>query len=180
MRKLLPLPLLFLVAACADSTVLQPAQAVPDGLMAMSQSVTPAHGGWEFTADANYVGSPTDGGVLRFTPGGILHWTDIANAYQLTGDLEGTWTSFGKAHINLKTGKGPTPGWFLFDLTKPGTGTFECQSSGMVQDYPSDHFTLGGKIYSCDGTGYFEGKKLKATWFNTPGTVVYHVAGVIW
>lgn len=179
MRKLLPLPLLFLVVACGDSAILQPTQAVPEGLGVTSEPATPAQGGWEFTADATYLGSPSDA-TIRFTPGGVLHWTDIANMYQLTGDLEGTWTSFGGTHIVLKTGKGPAPGWFLFDLTKPGTGTFECQSSGMLRDYPSDHFTLVGKIYSCDGTGDFEGKKLKATWSNTPGTVLYHVKGVIW
>ena len=101
--------------------------------------------------------------------------------FQLTGDVEGFWFWSGDLHANLKTGgDGPASGTVVFDLTSPWTAAFECRSSVMVEDYPAGLFKIAGRAMSCDGTGDLAGKQLKADWLNTPGTITYHITGVIW
>jgi hypothetical protein len=172
-------PLIVLAVACGDNAILQPvdpSQAAP-ALAAVASS--PVQGGWQFAA----VATPTGGvpGVFRITPGGVVHWTEIANEYEITGDLEGYWTWSGKAVWKDGKGKGPAIAESMrFDLTAPDVGTFDCRGTGMGENYPGENWTLAGPLVACVGGGAFEGKKLKAYATNQIGTAVFDIVGVIW
>jgi hypothetical protein len=181
MKRFVLLPLLALAVACSDDGILQPdAAAPPDMLAADWLPNTPANDGWHFTAVSTYTG-PIDPGVLRITPGGVMLIDGVWNGFDVTGDIVGRNYWYGKVRLNLGQVKGPAIGqWVVFDLTEPAVGRFECRMNGLSINYPGPEFTLAGDLYSCHGSGAFEGMHMKGRYSNRIGTDIYDTVGVIW
>ncbi len=163
MRRLALVPLVMLAFACNDSTLVQ-----PDALMLAA----PQAGRTVYEFDLIDVG-PNDWGTLRETPSGILHLWGYHFIYEAEGELEGFQHVYGRGRIDTNTGKGNASGTQLFELTKPGVGTFECRWHSQI-DGDAQH----GWFYSCKGTGEFEGMKMKGESVTEDGLIFASTAEI--
>jgi hypothetical protein len=162
MRKLALGPLLVLALACSDSSVLQ-----PDDDFSISAAAAPRMVlTWQETLDLG------DWGEQSLTPGGVLQLRNFDFGYSVAGDLVGYNHVMGRAMIDTKTGQGNGSGPAHLDLTSPGVGTLECTWHSKIYDYP---VILQYGEGSCEGTGYYEGWKMKFTGSNenNPGLAIY-------
>lgn len=179
MRGQYLLPVLLVGAACADHDILQPVDA-PFSDVAAAAVANPAQGGWEIQFTTAFSGV-INLGDTRLASHNLLG-KDALNAFAVTGDLTGTWYYGGQFHVNLKTGKGVGISHVnRLDITSPGTGSFVCQSHNWISDYLTA-IVQYVNVYSCEGSGDYEGKKMKATGSNeaNPGLFIYHFTGVIY
>jgi len=146
-------------------------------------------GAMEFVAQVTFVGT-VDPGFTKVTPSGVIHGTDLVNEWAVAGDLVGRWYFMGKYHINTGTGAGRSvtiPAWFEIQSSKWGmTGTFECNASFRIENFPTDAFIQYGTVGGCRGAGDFAGMNLRYYVTNEanpgmggPGTI-YDFRGVIW
>ena len=166
MRKLLLLPILALALACEEAPN---HQADADPLFAPASRQLMVLNAVE-TFDQPYTGD------ITVTPSGILHMRNIHNGFVVSGDLEGYNHVYGQAMIDTRTGRGEASGTSLYELTSPGVGTLECTWKSKLYDYP---VFLQYAKYTCNGTGYFEGMKVKIYGNNdaNPGVGIY--AGLV-
>lgn len=188
MRTLTALPLLVLAAACADAGMVQPVpEDSPDLVLLADAPGTKVPGGWEFFTQVTFVGT-LEPGETRITPSGVMHVKDLVNLWLMNGDLNGSWYFQGDVNLNLNNGMGRSrslPMLAVIEASPWGTGTFECNASFKVENYP-DAFTQSGVISGCHGTGDFEGKRMKGYLTNeaNPGfggpDAPYDFRGVIW
>jgi hypothetical protein len=182
MKRLAILITPFLFLACTDDGIVQPATAPDDLMAAASTPSNPAQGGWEFAVVATNTQTLSFG--KNFFAAHNWHIFELADEFQLTGDMEGWLYQTGDWHVNLKAERGTAIEFEnLFVITSPGTGTFECQGSSTLVDYPGP-WVRSGKLYSCEGTGDYEGMKMKARFTNeaNPGVqpTIYVITGVIY
>ena len=157
MRRLALLPLLMFAFACNDSTLVQPEN---DLTIAAAQAPRTVYA-FDLIDDP-----PHDYGESLTTPSGILHMWDYDFVYEAVGDFVGVQHVYGRATINTNTGKGNASGTQLFELTEPGVGTWECRWHSQI-DGAAQH----GWFYSCKGTGYFEGMKMKGESVSETGDI---------
>ena len=154
MRRLALLPLLMFAFACNNSTPVQPDA---DLMLAATQA-------GRMVYDVEYLGDDpgSDWGNSRITPSNVLFITDFDFGYFVVGDLVGYQNLVGgSCKINLKNGKGTCNALAYYDFDSPYDGTFECRMHGSIENYP-EHLQYA-KIFSCKGTGDFEGKNMHGT-----------------
>ena len=168
-----------LIAACTDALTPRPA----DELLAPAQLELALANGqkWHFEAVLTFIGTVEPGDV-RVTPSGIIFGTDLINAFEMTGDLEGVWYFIGKFRANPRDGRGRSIAMpVLLELTSPGIGTFECSATGKIEGFPLEIIQYGNQT-GCHGTGDFEGMKMRARFTNeaNPGIATYELIGEMW
>jgi hypothetical protein len=117
---------------------------------------------------SNPVGSFAE---VRTSEGGVSVYTGYVNRFEMTGDLVGYWEFQGDVHIDGKSGKGRSvahPAVFEIESSEMGkSGTFECAASFKIEgfsvvNWPGDNFLQEGNLRGCEGTGGFEGMRLRA------------------
>jgi hypothetical protein len=165
MRKVL-FPLLLLAAlACTDSSVLEPPVQQEMSLEVAASSVLRTE--YSFQASRDWSCGIEEGclpGTERYTPSGVAFFEDFKALFEVEGDLVGDLWVMGRVKINLNNGKGVATAAVQFDLVEPGVGTFRCQAHADYEGYnpPLFAYVEHGRYSSCEGTGDFEGKKMKA------------------
>jgi len=129
-----------------------------------------------------------EAGGVRVNSAGIVFGYDLINEFETVGDLNGFWYFQGKYKANPKNGKGlsiTSPALWVINESEWGTGTFECNNSFRMKNWPTDDFLQYGNLTGCTGTGDFEGMKLRGFVSNEsdPGLFVdsvYEIWGEIW
>ncbi|MCL7927458.1 MAG: hypothetical protein M8841_06690 [marine benthic group bacterium] len=118
---------------------------------------------WQITFDRYYSGESF------VTPSGIFQARDVDSGYVVTGDLEGYVHMVGNGMLDLRTGHGTSSGTAVYELTEPGVGTLECVWKVKRYDLPLSRTYSN---WTCSGTGYYEGWKVKAEGTNeaNPGS----------
>ncbi|MDH3732194.1 MAG: hypothetical protein OEU54_01625 [Gemmatimonadota bacterium] len=170
------IPLLALVVACSgDPGALGPEES-PAGPASVSN---PAQGGSSFIAVMSFI-QTIDPGLTQITPGNVLHTTGLVNEFALSGDLEGLAYFSGDFHNVLRTGNGPIVGGIFFEISAPGVGSFDCQTSASIlRDFGTPDVTATGKISRCVGTGDYDGMGMKGTFSLRPDASTWDVEGTI-
>ena len=161
MRKFV-IPLLAFAMACSDASVVEPkAEALFSPASAPWLVLT-----WQETFDQSYAGE------TMVTPSQVLQMRDIDNGFFVTGGVVGYGHVYGRAALNLRTGEGNGSGTAVYQLTEPGVGTLECNWHSAIHGFPV--FVQYGQ-YTCKGTGFYEGWKVKVTGNNesNPGVGIY-------
>jgi hypothetical protein len=187
MRILAVLPVLVLAAACVDTTPVGPPD---DAGLTVDASVLPAAGtSYSFHASVDPLCGPAEGcsgGTSWATPSGVLHGKDVTLRLVLTGPLAGeAWVSFDYG-INLGNGKGVGHGvTVLFNLTDPGSGSFECTAGhGGFDGYmpPLFAFVEHTTYLGCHGSGDFDGMGMMFRMTNeaNPGIGEYEGTAQVW
>ena len=159
---------LLALAACSDAGVMEPeSEATFSAASAPWLVLT-----WQETFDQPFAGEST------VTPSGILHMKNIDNGFFVSGDLVGYVHAYGRAMIDLGTGRGNGSGTSVYQLTEPGIGTLECNWHSKIAGFPV--FVQHGE-FTCGGTGYFEGWKVKISGnnVNNPGIGIYDAIGEV-
>ena len=182
MTRLLLLPGLVVCFACSEIAAPDAPAVDPLSELIASQDARGAGADkWQFEATLTFIGT-LEPEEIRITPSGVIHGTDLVNAFEMTGDLEGTVYFIGKYHLNPKTGMGGSvaaPN--LIEITSPGQGAFECRSSYKLEGFPTAVVQYG-VLTGCAGSGDFAGMRMKAWTSNeaNPGVYVYEFVGEIW
>lgn len=164
MRKLLVLPLVALLSACADTSPVE-LPITPD-LDAVAAPATAAATSYAFQVWRDWACGEADGcsfGTSHTTPSDVIHGQGLVLHVSLVGGIVGeAWVTVAY-NINFVNGKGVANGTVEFDLAEPGVGTFTCAAHAEFEDYaPPDWAYVEHAVYSgCTGTGDFEGKRLK-------------------
>ena len=174
MRGLALLPLIMLMFACGDSTLVQPEDDLTIAAAARAGRTVLT---WQEAFDQSW-----DAGESFATPSGVLHMWGIDNGFFVTGDLEGYSHVYGRCQINLNSGKGActlTASYAITEyLSQSVDGGFECVGTSKLEDFPV--FTQYGR-QECKGTGDFEGLRVKAETYNPiPGGTTYATTAEIW
>lgn len=177
MHKVL-FPLLFVVAlACTDSSLLEPPVEPEMALEVAASSSLRTEYSFQASRDWSCgVGEGCLPGTERYTPSGVAFFEDFKILFEVEGDLVGDLWVMGGVKINLNDGKGVATATVLFDLIEPGVGTFLCQAHADYVGYnpPLFAYVEHARYSSCEGTGDFDGKKMKA-WLNNeanPGLAI--------
>ena len=178
MKKLNVLPFLLFALACGDSTLVEPpAETELDLVVTADRAVRTEY---TFQANRDWSCGEAEGclpATVRYTPSGVGFFNDFRALFVVTGGLVGDLWVMADIKINLNNGKGTASGTAFFDLTEPGVGTFECQVHADYEGYnaaSSFRYVEHARYSSCEGTGDFEGKKMKA-WLNNeanPGLAI--------
>ncbi len=188
------LPLLLFALACGDGNLLQPDQNMgitPHGPPTVLAADHHAVEKWTFQTDVTFVGPVIGDLTPHVTPSGVIHAGYTVNHFRMDSeDIVGDWYFKGKYHINMENGKGRSiGGTILGEITwsKIGkVGTFECVGAYKIENYPDPAaFIQYGNVSGCQGTGDFEGMKMKGYLTNeaNPGlgfATIYDFTGEIW
>jgi hypothetical protein len=168
MRKLLLIPMLALVLACEDAAVYQPDA---DPLFAPASRPLMVLT-WQQMPDQYFSGK------TWLTPSGIIQIRNAHSGAWVTGDVEGYAHVYGQGHIDTRTGRGEGSGHSVFELTSPGVGTLECTWTNTTYDWP---VLRQYSKFTCQGTGYYEGWKVKAEGTNeaNPGSGPYTITAEV-
>jgi len=163
MRKLLLLPFLALVSACADGTPVE--LPITPNLDAVAAPAAAAAETYTFQAWRDWACGEADGcspGTSHTTPSEVTHGQGLVLHVSLVGGMVGeAWVTV-RYNINFVNGKGVANGTVEFDLTEPGVGTFACAAHAEFEDYRAPWTYVEHAVYSgCTGTGDFEGKRMK-------------------
>ena len=192
MRILATLPLLALIAACTDAGLVQPEPESAPAPVAFDHATGAPLGvkpSYAFHASVDGLCGPAEGcsgGTSWSTPSGVLHGEGVTLRLVVAGELTGeAWVSFGYS-INLRNGKGVGRGvTVLFNLTDPGSGSFECTAGhGAFDGYMPPYFAFVEytTYLGCHGSGDFDGMRMVFRMTNeaNPGLGEYEGTARIW
>jgi len=185
MRKLVLLPLIALVPACSDRSLVEPPGEPELDVVAATSPAGAAQYAFQVTRD--WTCGPVEGclpGETYTTPSGVLHIRNLKARFLATGGLTGELWITGDFTINLSNGKGIGNGVVHFILTEPAVGTFQCQAHADYEEYnpPLFAYVEHARYSSCRGAQGFDGKQM-VVWLNNeanPGVPIVDGTAEIW
>lgn len=195
MRALILLPLLAFAGACSDGSPFQPEATVPpdagqpEPTVSAMQALSPR---WEVEFTLSFLRT-VEPGEAAVNAGGILHGKGLVNEFNLTGvmrrggvegEMAGLQYFMGDYVINQNKTTGRTrarPALFVISESPLGAGTWACQGTYKAEPREGWGLVQFGEIAGCQGTGAFEGMRMKLYGTNdTPTPFLFNMWGEIW
>lgn len=173
MRKLALIPLLTLVFACNDSTLIEP-ESNPGITADQEQAREPRQ---EYTFQFQLEGPLPPEPPPPIQDGDFSILRGVSNSFVVEGELAGYAYFTGGATLNTITGEAYGSGGMLLVLNAPEVGAFMCRWRATWEGFFA---SSDGEWYECRGTGGFEGMKLRALNNNDRDPAVTDGTAVIW